>query len=79
MKREAEPAPDGLGSAYALPADEVLKRLAVVPSVGLAEAFDVVLMLTPHKEFDVTELVESGAYVFDTCGVVPRGVNVEHL
>ncbi|MFF0158596.1 nucleotide sugar dehydrogenase [Streptomyces sp. NPDC005263] len=41
--------------------------------------FDAVVVLTPHAEFDLTQVAAEAAFVLDTRGVVPGGPCVERL
>lgn len=50
------------------------------PSYGhLKTDHDIVVLLTPHDEFDLTRIADSGALVLDTRGVMPCGDNIERL
>ncbi|MFD3621112.1 nucleotide sugar dehydrogenase [Streptomyces sp. NPDC058676] len=41
--------------------------------------FDAVVLLTPHAEFDLTQVATEAAYVLDTRGVMPAAAHVERL
>jgi UDP-N-acetyl-D-glucosamine dehydrogenase len=41
--------------------------------------FDAVVLLTPHAEFDLTQLAAEAAYVLDTRGVMAAALHVERL
>ncbi|MFB8273538.1 nucleotide sugar dehydrogenase [Streptomyces sp. NPDC055955] len=41
--------------------------------------FDAVLLLTPHGEFDLTQLAAEAAYVLDTRGAMTRAQHIERL
>jgi UDP-N-acetyl-D-glucosamine dehydrogenase len=41
--------------------------------------YDAVVLLTPHDDFDLAKIAESGVFVLDTRGVLPSGSNIERL
>ena len=45
----------------------------------LATDYDALVLLTPHKEFDLAKIADSGVFVLDTRGVMPDAPNVERL
>jgi UDP-N-acetyl-D-glucosamine dehydrogenase len=62
--------------------DSVTLDGRTLQSVGLADALqtaDLVVVLTPHPEVDLTGLSGSGTLVLDTRNAVPAGVNVHGL
>ncbi|MET7944381.1 nucleotide sugar dehydrogenase [Streptomyces sp. NPDC005302] len=43
------------------------------------QAYDAVVLLTPHDEFDLQHIAAEAAYVLDTRGVMPDASNIERL
>jgi UDP-N-acetyl-D-glucosamine dehydrogenase len=41
--------------------------------------FDAVVLLTPHKEFDLQRVADQANYVLDTWGVMPDAPHIERL
>jgi UDP-N-acetyl-D-glucosamine dehydrogenase len=48
------------------------------PGTSVAD-FDAVVLLTPHAEFDLTQLAAEAAYVLDTRGVMAAAPHIERL
>ncbi|MEY9998102.1 UDP-N-acetyl-D-glucosamine dehydrogenase [Streptomyces sp. V4I8] len=42
-------------------------------------AYDAVVLLTPHKEFDLTRIAGEAVYVLDVLGVMPEAAHIERL
>lgn len=41
--------------------------------------YDAAVLLTPHAEFDLAKIADSGVFVLDTCGKMSHGDNIERL
>jgi UDP-N-acetyl-D-glucosamine dehydrogenase len=59
---------------------DTLREIPLDPEGGMnCGDFDAVVLLTPHKEFDLQRVADQANYVLDTWGVMPDAPHIERL